>query len=527
MLPTGASSGNWANISVLTPGMNGGVPWEAMPTHRRVAVTPIESGAATAPVNLTGAVSGSTVTLAWTPAGAEIALGYIVEAGSRAGLSDLANFDTGSAAVSLTATDVPAGTYYVRVRLRTASGISPPSNEIAIGVTASACTRAPAAPTGLTSAASGSTVTLQWTAPSQGCAPTGYTIEAGSSPGAGNLANVATGSTATTFSGSAVGNGTYYLRVRATNAFGAGAASNESTLTVGTAAPGGFTVDLPIAAGDPQSNAYGIWPFGVHGGTHAADGHPGWDVEFRPGASVLVAADGTVSSVFPEGDRYSIRIQHSVSGANYATDYTNIGALGPGIAAGARVTRGQVLGTAGVQSQFIGSTMVTWAMTHFQVNDFSRNEGLTNPNAVSPEPYLSASGRAIFDAMWRTAGYNTEWCEPFFTNSRLATFPVTRTWRLQSGSSQIASIEIRCLSATTNDMAYSLYAAGGSLIESGTFVVEATKKPLAIADFRPSSGSSRLGVWDIFNETRQLNAAAPGAPRPSSLAGAATYTTTR
>lgn len=46
------------------------------------------------------------------------------------------------------------------------------------------------------------------------------------------------------------------------------------------------TIELPIAPGDAANVAYGIWPFGVHGSSHAVDGHPGFDVEYRVGASV-------------------------------------------------------------------------------------------------------------------------------------------------------------------------------------------------------------------------------------------------
>src|SRR5207253_4400086 len=92
---------------------------------------------------------------------------------------------------------------------------------------------APGAPSGLTASSSGSSVTLTWTAPSTGAATTSYTIEAGSSPGAANLANFSTGSSATMFSTSGVTPGTYYVRVRASNSAGVSAPSNEVTLVVG------------------------------------------------------------------------------------------------------------------------------------------------------------------------------------------------------------------------------------------------------------------------------------------------------
>ena len=308
--------------------------------------------------------------------------------------------------------------------------------------------------------------------------------------------------------------------------------SGPSSPTTSTPSPppapaaGSFAIDLPIAPGDQVNSAYGLWPFGTHGGGHALDGHPGWDVEFRPGANVLAAADGAVLNALPEagsGGRFTVRINHSVGGrVVYATDYTNLGSLAAGIVAGATVSRGQVLGQAGVQSQTIGTTPVTWAMTHFQVNDFSRNEGLTNPNAVSAEPFLSSAARSLFESIWRSAAYQTEWCEPYFTNSRAATFPLARTWTLQSGTLG-AILEVRCPSEMSSEYTYSLLTADRSTIESGIFVVDPSKKPLSTVDFRPSSGGTRFGVWDVVSDTLQLSLSVPGAPRPSSLSGAATY----
>jgi hypothetical protein len=86
-----------------------------------------------APGGLSFSVSGSTVTLLWNSSAGPIT-SYIVEAGSSTGLSNLANFDTASAATTLTATGVGTGTYYVRVRGRNACGLSGPSNEVAVVV---------------------------------------------------------------------------------------------------------------------------------------------------------------------------------------------------------------------------------------------------------------------------------------------------------------------------------------------------------------------------------------------------------
>ncbi len=107
---------------------------------------------------------------------------------------------------------------------------------VAVRAVGAAGVTMPGAPANLSTSSSGSSVTLAWSAPTSGDAVTGYVIEAGSAPNLANLANVVTGSTATSFSADGVGNGTYYVRVRAQNAAGTSVASNESTLMVGSAA---------------------------------------------------------------------------------------------------------------------------------------------------------------------------------------------------------------------------------------------------------------------------------------------------
>jgi hypothetical protein len=97
---------------------------------------------------------------------------------------------------------------------------------------------APGSPSSLTVGSFGSSVTLNWRAPTAGGTPTAYVVEAGSVVGAANLANFSTGSTSTTYAASNVGSGIYYVRVRAANAAGVSAASNEATLTVGNGCAG-------------------------------------------------------------------------------------------------------------------------------------------------------------------------------------------------------------------------------------------------------------------------------------------------
>jgi predicted phage tail protein len=175
----------------------------------------------------------------------------VIQAGSAPGQSNLANFSTGSAAVTFTASNVGAGTYFIRV-LSSANGlVSVPSNEVAVTVGGN-CGVVPNAPQNLRASVSGSTVTLNWDPPLGGCPAASYTLEAGSASGASNI--VVTTVTGTSLTANGVGNGTYFIRVRAVNAAGQSIVSNEVSVTVG-----GSVAPAPLVVGfqffDPATQA--------------------------------------------------------------------------------------------------------------------------------------------------------------------------------------------------------------------------------------------------------------------------------
>jgi hypothetical protein len=183
------------------------------------------------PGNLEASVNGTTVSLTWqAPATGGPASEYILDASLSPGGPVIASYAvTGT---TTTVTNVPNGVYYVRVSALNADGRSAPSNEVVVAVPDNGgCYAAPNAPQGLTGSTSNSQVTLSWTAPSGGCDVVSYSVQAGSSPGASDIAVINAG-TMTSFSAIAPA-GTYYVRVVAVNGFGGSQSSNEVVITVG------------------------------------------------------------------------------------------------------------------------------------------------------------------------------------------------------------------------------------------------------------------------------------------------------
>jgi hypothetical protein len=174
------------------------------------------------PSGLSSTWVGTSAQLSWAPPtggdGNQRPSAYIIEAGTASGASNIAVINVGAATSFLT--DVPAGSYHVRVRGVNAIGVSDPSNEIVLQGRP-----VPGTVRNLSASGTGSAVNLRWSAPSSGGPVAGYIVEAGSAPGLSNLASLPVGAV-TTFETNAPP-GTYYVRVRAVNARGVGAASNE------------------------------------------------------------------------------------------------------------------------------------------------------------------------------------------------------------------------------------------------------------------------------------------------------------
>ena len=185
---------------------------------QRLAVFPM----AGPPRGLRANVSGSALTLAWAAPSGAPPDGYIVEAFS--GATSLGAFSVGGRTLSV---PVPAGSFEVRVRATRGGGTGSASSRVAVVAPASATP--PAAPTNLVATVVGRVLRLTWHL--GGGNAESYVLEAGTSSGAANIATLDTGALDTDFT-APVPPGTYFLRVRARNTFGASAPSNEVTIVV-------------------------------------------------------------------------------------------------------------------------------------------------------------------------------------------------------------------------------------------------------------------------------------------------------
>lgn len=290
-----------------------------------------------------------------------------------------------------------------------------------------------------------------------------------------------------------------------------------------TTVPGVLSLGMPIASADVANTAFGLLPFGYHGGGHTEDGHAGWDIEYRLGAPVRAAAAGIVLGVEPDPNtpgRSIIALEHVVGTHFYRTHYANLATVSSDVVVNAPLPAGQPLGTAGAITTTIDGLAITYAMTHFQLEDLEFHREIANPKAVSPEPFLNTDGKAVFDRVWATAAYFQELVEPFATNAREMTV-TTRTWT-RAGGDGPAGIRFTRRGSTYT---YELLAESGTVVEAGTVSLAHTTRPPTIDLVSPTS--TRLGTYDILSNELRLTLANPGASRPATVTAANVYRTTQ
>jgi hypothetical protein len=176
-------------------------------------------------------VRGSSVRFDWQrpPLGAAPS-SYIIEGGDGPGRTNLANFSTGNAGTTFSASGLPPGTYYVRMRSSNPRGVGAPSREQAFVVGGVGCASPPTPPLDLRAAVSGNSVTLEWRTPVQSSVDR-FRVVVGATSTGSELGTFDVGAV-TAYSVSAAA-GAYFVRVLAANACGVSAPSAEIAVVVG------------------------------------------------------------------------------------------------------------------------------------------------------------------------------------------------------------------------------------------------------------------------------------------------------
>lgn len=174
-------------------------------------------GPPTAPRGLVGSATGHTVSLGWQPPALGGAMhGYVLEAGSLPGFSNIISGALLSPGTSLQVNGVPSGRYFIRLRGRNGFGAGPSTADVMLDV-APTCPL-PSPPHTIQATSSGGVTTLQWAAPQLGVAPFVYLLQAGTAFGAANLFSDVVGSG--TAVSARIPAGTYYVRLLAGNSCG-------------------------------------------------------------------------------------------------------------------------------------------------------------------------------------------------------------------------------------------------------------------------------------------------------------------
>lgn len=213
----------------------------AMMDHSVTISAATATGAPGAPTSMAATANGTRVTFSWAPP----ATGprpdrYLIDVGlSGSTAMIVSGYSVGN--VTAIAADLPKGNYNARIRAANAYGVSGYSSLVTVKVG-----RKLNSPRSFSVQWSGRTATLSWTAPAADGGledvPTAYVLEAGTRPGSTDVVSVNLGNV-TRFS-TPIPSGTYYVRLRAENAYG----DSDPTADIALAAPGAPAAPTTLVA---------------------------------------------------------------------------------------------------------------------------------------------------------------------------------------------------------------------------------------------------------------------------------------
>lgn len=305
-----------------------------------IVVHPVVQAIPVAPTLYAPVVAGQQVTLSWSAVSG--ALGYRLAIGIAPGLENYA--EVIGPVTSLTFTSPFVGSAYVRVHAIDATGISGPSNEVALAVGGGA-QAVPAAPSNLQADVVGTTVNFSWRAGLGGGLPLGVILEAGTFPGGANLGAVPL-PISTSVSIPGVPPGTYFVRVYAANATGRSLPSNEVQVDMtpggGCSAPGASSLTASVSG---STVSFSWTPVAGVSGYRL-------EVTNTPGGPTLVSntfGAGTTSATYPgapAGTYYARIVTGASCGAQTTSETIALTIEGPPPGSGPRTPNpppGQIL----------------------------------------------------------------------------------------------------------------------------------------------------------------------------------------
>jgi titin len=323
------ADGTSATTSATVTGLTNGTPY----TFRVSATNSVGTGATSvvsssvsprtvpdAPTSVSGIFGNTSVSLTWSaPAsdGQSAITDYVVEFNDGSGFAVFA--DGTSTATSASVTGLTNGTSYTfRVSAVNAAGTGAASSASSAVIPRTF----PSAPTSVSGTPGNTSVSLTWTAPSNGgAAITDYVVEFSSGAGFAVFADGTSAATSATVTG--LTNGTpYTFRVSATNNVSTGAVSTASSAVTPRTVP-----DAPTSV----SGIFGNTSVSLTWAAPASDGQSAitdYVVEFNDGSGFAVFADGTSTAT-------SATVTGLTNGTSYTFRVSAVNAAGTGAASAA------------------------------------------------------------------------------------------------------------------------------------------------------------------------------------------------
>lgn len=273
-----------------------------------------------------------------------------------------------------------------------------------------------------------------------------------------------------------------------------------------------LSIGLPIQLSDVSTDHYVAWPFGVHGGGHAEDGHPGIDFCYIAGAKVIAAEAGEITAITvntgwtPTQWDITQTIRPGVQ-----LRYGHI-ADPPAVNVGDVLAAGDIIGDPSDTSD--GNRMIHFALS---LGSASADDD------TCPTPWFNAAASNDWDVIWQMAHYSEELTEPLGCNDREADPPYVATWELETPGAIAGPESILFFrpDGYAHNYVYTFLDATGAAYETGD--TEWMTSPSTIGlKFVATDGSGSLsfGAGDIVGDEMQLKI---DLSMPTDMSGAAVY----